>query len=164
MLWEGCVACVQRILESQVRSSNSQFVSLLPFHVSIVELCVSDQYLLGGLGRTVFGMFNESLIPWTSIWSLSQWPRPECPTEAWITEGGQEPVSSASVNLTTESSIFSPVSDTKVAPGWQKDLGQALAKHLTSCGFESNLRGQPQCSSVGRVVMFWQVLMSSAKY
>ncbi|XP_073119211.1 copper-transporting ATPase PAA1, chloroplastic-like isoform X2 [Henckelia pumila] len=52
----------------------------------------------------------------------------------------QEPVSSASVNLTTETAIVWPVSDAKVEPGWQKDLGQALAKHLTICGFESNLR------------------------
>ncbi|XP_073023347.1 copper-transporting ATPase PAA1, chloroplastic-like isoform X2 [Primulina eburnea] len=52
----------------------------------------------------------------------------------------QEPVSSANVNLTTETAIVWLVSDAKVAPGWQKDLGQALAKHLTSCGFESNLR------------------------
>ncbi|XP_075520752.1 copper-transporting ATPase PAA1, chloroplastic-like isoform X2 [Primulina tabacum] len=52
----------------------------------------------------------------------------------------QETVSSANVNLTTETAIVWLVSDAKVAPGWQKDLGQALAKHLTSCGFESNLR------------------------
>ncbi|XP_073292560.1 uncharacterized protein [Primulina huaijiensis] len=52
----------------------------------------------------------------------------------------QEPVSSASVNLSTETAVVWPVSDAKVEPGWQKDLGQALAKHLTSCGFESNIR------------------------
>ncbi|XP_073292562.1 uncharacterized protein [Primulina huaijiensis] len=54
----------------------------------------------------------------------------------------QEPVSSASVNLSTETAVVWPVSDAKVEPGWQKDLGQALAKHLTSCGFESNIRDQ----------------------
>ncbi|KAK4401879.1 Copper-transporting ATPase PAA1, chloroplastic [Sesamum angolense] len=53
----------------------------------------------------------------------------------------QPQVSSASVNLTTETAIVWPVSEVKVAPNWQKDIGEALAKHLTSCGFKSNLRG-----------------------
>ncbi|KAL0422379.1 UNVERIFIED_CONTAM: Copper-transporting ATPase PAA1, chloroplastic [Sesamum latifolium] len=53
----------------------------------------------------------------------------------------QPQVSSASVNLTTETAIVWPVSEAKVAPNWQKDIGEALAKHLTSCGFKSNLRG-----------------------
>ncbi|KAK4438188.1 Copper-transporting ATPase PAA1, chloroplastic [Sesamum alatum] len=54
----------------------------------------------------------------------------------------QPQVSSASVNLTTETAIVWPVSEAKVAPNWQKDIGEALAKHLTSCGFKSNLRDQ----------------------
>ncbi|KAK6135438.1 hypothetical protein DH2020_030807 [Rehmannia glutinosa] len=49
-------------------------------------------------------------------------------------------VSSASVNLTTETAIVWPVSEAKVAPNWKKDIGEALAKHLTTCGFKSNLR------------------------
>ncbi|KAK2982335.1 hypothetical protein RJ640_009032 [Escallonia rubra] len=49
-------------------------------------------------------------------------------------------VSSASVNLTTETAVVWPVSEAKVAPNWQKILGDELAKHLTSCGFKSNLR------------------------
>ncbi|XP_052193142.1 copper-transporting ATPase PAA1, chloroplastic isoform X2 [Diospyros lotus] len=49
-------------------------------------------------------------------------------------------VSSASVNLTTETAIVWPVSEAKVIPNWQKHLGEILAKHLTSCGFKSNLR------------------------
>ncbi|KAG8368677.1 hypothetical protein BUALT_Bualt15G0070600 [Buddleja alternifolia] len=53
----------------------------------------------------------------------------------------QPQVSSASVNLTTETAIIWPVSEVTVAPNWQKDIGEALAKHLTSCGFTSNLRG-----------------------
>lgn len=53
----------------------------------------------------------------------------------------QPQVSSASVNLTTETAIIWPASEAKVAPNWQKDVGEALAKHLTSCGFKSNLRG-----------------------
>ncbi|XP_044490121.1 copper-transporting ATPase PAA1, chloroplastic [Mangifera indica] len=52
----------------------------------------------------------------------------------------QPQVSSASVNLTTETAIVWPVSEAKVVPNWQKELGEALAKHLTSCGFTSNLR------------------------
>ncbi|CAK7356983.1 unnamed protein product [Dovyalis caffra] len=52
----------------------------------------------------------------------------------------QPQVSSASVNLTTETAIVWPVSEAKVVPNWQKQLGEALAKHLTSCGFTSNLR------------------------
>lgn len=54
----------------------------------------------------------------------------------------QPQVSSASVNLTTETAIVWPVSDAKVVPNWKKQLGEALAKHLTTCGFTSNLRGQ----------------------
>ncbi|KAL2343799.1 hypothetical protein Fmac_005084 [Flemingia macrophylla] len=49
-------------------------------------------------------------------------------------------VSSASVNLTTETAIVWPVSEAKDAPNWQKRLGEALAEHLTSCGYNSSLR------------------------
>ncbi|BBN70211.1 Copper-transporting ATPase PAA1, chloroplastic [Prunus dulcis] len=49
-------------------------------------------------------------------------------------------VSSASVNLTTETAVVWPVSEAKVTPNWQKQLGETLAKHLTNCGFKSNLR------------------------
>ncbi|XP_022727190.1 copper-transporting ATPase PAA1, chloroplastic-like isoform X2 [Durio zibethinus] len=52
----------------------------------------------------------------------------------------QPQVSSATVNLTTETAIVWPVSDAKVVPNWQKELGEALARQLTSCGFKSNLR------------------------
>ncbi|KAK9174904.1 hypothetical protein WN944_026908 [Citrus x changshan-huyou] len=52
----------------------------------------------------------------------------------------QPQVSSASVNLTTETAIVWPVSKAKVIPNWQRQLGEALAKHLTSCGFKSSLR------------------------
>ena len=55
----------------------------------------------------------------------------------------QSQVSSASVNLATETAIVWPVSEAKVVPNWQKQLGEALAKHLTNCGFVSNLRGKP---------------------
>ncbi|KAG6782021.1 hypothetical protein POTOM_011408 [Populus tomentosa] len=52
----------------------------------------------------------------------------------------QSQVFSASVNLATETAIVRPVTEAKVVPNWQKQLGEALAKHLTSCGFISNLR------------------------
>ncbi|XP_012084586.1 copper-transporting ATPase PAA1, chloroplastic isoform X2 [Jatropha curcas] len=52
----------------------------------------------------------------------------------------QPQVSSASVNLTTEIAVVWPVSEAKVVPNWQKQLGEELAKHLTNCGFKSNLR------------------------
>ncbi|KVI01812.1 Cation-transporting P-type ATPase [Cynara cardunculus var. scolymus] len=51
-------------------------------------------------------------------------------------------VSSASVNLTTETAIVWPISEAKVTPNWQKVLGEELAKHLSTCGFNSNLRGR----------------------
>ncbi|KHN39225.1 Putative copper-transporting ATPase PAA1 [Glycine soja] len=55
----------------------------------------------------------------------------------------QPQVSSASVNLTTETAIVWPVSEAKNAPNWQKQLGEALAEHLTSCGYNSSLRDVP---------------------
>ncbi|KAL2460432.1 Cation transport ATPase [Abeliophyllum distichum] len=54
----------------------------------------------------------------------------------------QPQVSSANVDLATETAIVWPVSEVKVAPNWRKDLGETLAKHLTSCGFKSDLRDQ----------------------
>ncbi|CAI9765364.1 unnamed protein product [Fraxinus pennsylvanica] len=51
-------------------------------------------------------------------------------------------VSSANVDLATETATIWPVSEAKVAPNWRKDLGEALAEHLTSCGFKCNLRDQ----------------------
>lgn len=54
----------------------------------------------------------------------------------------QPQVSSANVNLATETAIIWPVTEAKVVPNWQKELGEMLAKQLTSCGFQSNFRGQ----------------------
>lgn len=54
----------------------------------------------------------------------------------------QPQVSSASVNLATETAIVWLVSEAKVVPNSQQELGEMLAKQLTSCGFQSNLRGQ----------------------
>jgi Cu2+-exporting ATPase len=54
----------------------------------------------------------------------------------------QPQVSSASVNLTTETAVVWPVDEAKILPNWQKVVGDALANHLTNCGFASNLRGE----------------------
>ncbi|KAI8032239.1 HVA22-like protein a [Camellia lanceoleosa] len=62
-------------------------------------------------------------------------------------------VSSASVNLTTETAIVWHVSDAKVIPNWQKQLGDTLAKHLTSCGFKI-----PFCSNTKSLVTLWLVI------
>lgn len=53
----------------------------------------------------------------------------------------QPQVASASVNLATETAIVWPASEAKVVPNWQKEVGEILAKQLTTCGFESNFRG-----------------------
>eukprot|EP00268_Persea_americana_P038610 TRINITY_DN3822_c0_g4_i4.p1 TRINITY_DN3822_c0_g4~~TRINITY_DN3822_c0_g4_i4.p1 ORF type:complete len:864 (-),score=166.65 TRINITY_DN3822_c0_g4_i4:1755-4109(-) len=52
----------------------------------------------------------------------------------------QPQVSSASVNLTTETAVVWATPEVKGMENWQQQLGEKLAKHLTSCGFKSNLR------------------------
>ncbi|KAK7412158.1 hypothetical protein VNO78_03607 [Psophocarpus tetragonolobus] len=52
-------------------------------------------------------------------------------------------VLSADVNLTSETAIVSPV---PVAPTALKQLGEELARHLTTCGFASSLRDQEDSS------------------
>lgn len=54
----------------------------------------------------------------------------------------QPQVTSANVNLATETAVVWPASEAKAVPNWQKELGEMLAKQLTTCGFQSNLRGQ----------------------
>ncbi|CAN0874996.1 Copper-transporting ATPase PAA1, chloroplastic [Linum grandiflorum] len=54
----------------------------------------------------------------------------------------QPQVYSASVDLTTETATVWAVSEAKTVPDWKKQLGHALANHLTSCGFTSNPRGE----------------------
>nr|GMD02761.1 copper-transporting ATPase PAA1, chloroplastic-like isoform X2 [Ipomoea batatas]GME09272.1 copper-transporting ATPase PAA1, chloroplastic-like isoform X2 [Ipomoea batatas] len=54
----------------------------------------------------------------------------------------QPQVSSATVDLTTATATILPVSEAKAVAGWQKQLGEELAKHLTSCGFKSDFQGQ----------------------
>lgn len=60
---------------------------------------------------------------------------------------GQPQVSSASVNLASEIAIVYPASEEKTAPDWQKQLGEALAEHLTNCGFSSSLQGISKLSA-----------------
>ncbi|XLT12325.1 hypothetical protein HN51_058015 [Arachis hypogaea] len=50
-------------------------------------------------------------------------------------------VSSATVNLTAAKAVVSAVSEEKGSPNWQKQLGEALAQHLTNCGFNSTFQG-----------------------
>ncbi|OVA14196.1 Cation-transporting P-type ATPase [Macleaya cordata] len=52
----------------------------------------------------------------------------------------QPQVASASVNLATETAIVWPVPEAKARQNWQQQIGETLAKHLTNCGFNSNLR------------------------
>ncbi|XP_041011781.1 copper-transporting ATPase PAA1, chloroplastic-like isoform X2 [Juglans microcarpa x Juglans regia] len=63
----------------------------------------------------------------------------------------QPQVSSANVNLVTETAIVWPVSEAKVTQNWQQQLGEALANHLTSCGFKSNLRVAGQGAIEGEI-------------
>ncbi|MED6195354.1 hypothetical protein PIB30_037093 [Stylosanthes scabra] len=51
-------------------------------------------------------------------------------------------VSSATVNLTAAKAVVSAVSEEKGSPNWQKQLGEALAQHLTNCGFNSTFQGE----------------------
>ncbi|URE15938.1 E1-E2 ATPase, partial [Musa troglodytarum] len=52
----------------------------------------------------------------------------------------QPQVSSANVNLATETAIVWAISEAKVMPNWKQQLGNRLAGHLTTCGFKSSLR------------------------
>ncbi|XP_058771742.1 copper-transporting ATPase PAA1, chloroplastic-like [Vicia villosa] len=55
----------------------------------------------------------------------------------------QPQVLSATVNLASETALVSPLlSEDKTPPNWQKQLGETLANHLTTCGFATTLRGQ----------------------
>ncbi|XP_038887264.1 copper-transporting ATPase PAA1, chloroplastic-like [Benincasa hispida] len=54
----------------------------------------------------------------------------------------QPQVSHASVDLASETAIVWPVAEAKITPNWREELGVALAKHLTTCGFSSKVQGQ----------------------
>ncbi|XP_068636857.1 copper-transporting ATPase PAA1, chloroplastic [Aristolochia californica] len=52
----------------------------------------------------------------------------------------QPQVSSASVNLAMETAVVWIKPEVQVSENWKEQVGEALAKHLTNCGFKSNLR------------------------
>ncbi|XP_042463609.1 copper-transporting ATPase PAA1, chloroplastic-like isoform X1 [Zingiber officinale] len=49
-------------------------------------------------------------------------------------------VHSATVNLEQQTAFIWAAPEAKVKEDWQQELGEQLAKHLTTCGFESNLQ------------------------
>lgn len=50
----------------------------------------------------------------------------------------------ASVNLATESAVVKVSLGSELIPGnTKRDVGEALAKHLSSCGFKSSVREEP---------------------
>lgn len=51
-------------------------------------------------------------------------------------------MASANVNLETATAIVLPVSEATTTPNWKKVIGEDLAKHLTTCGFTSTLKGK----------------------
>ena len=55
---------------------------------------------------------------------------------------GQPPVSHATVDLASETAFVWLVAEAKITPNWREELGEALAKHLTTCGFSSKAQGQ----------------------
>ena len=51
-------------------------------------------------------------------------------------------MSHASVDLASETAVVWPAAEAKITPNWREELGEALAKHLTTCGFSSKVQGQ----------------------
>lgn len=55
----------------------------------------------------------------------------------------QPQVKEATVDLATESAVVQIATEPVAASGWEavkRQLGESLAKHLTSCGFKSSLK------------------------
>lgn len=61
----------------------------------------------------------------------------------------QPQVTSASVNLATETAVVWVVPEANAAENWKHFLGEKLANQLTTCGFKSNLRGN-SCSKISQ--------------
>lgn len=61
---------------------------------------------------------------------------------------GQPRVASASVNLATQTAVVWVVPEVRVMKNWEKDLGENLANHLTSCGFTSCVRDISQKGNI----------------
>ncbi|KAG0607893.1 hypothetical protein M758_8G062900 [Ceratodon purpureus] len=66
----------------------------------------------------------------------------------------QPQVTGATVNLATETALVRVKSESVESNGWEKikrQLAEALAKHLTTCGFKSTVRGEQDGKDGGRV-------------
>ncbi|XP_078157367.1 uncharacterized protein LOC144553145 [Carex rostrata] len=59
----------------------------------------------------------------------------------------QPQVSTATVYLENETAVVWPVEAVKSAEDWQKQLGEKLANHLSTCGFKSHLHGEENKSA-----------------
>ncbi|XP_022922942.1 copper-transporting ATPase PAA1, chloroplastic isoform X1 [Cucurbita moschata] len=101
----------------------------------------------GGLGggdanKFVSGSAEEvsSLLPNVIILDVGGMTCGGCAASVKRILENQPQVSSASVNLTTETAVIWPVPAVKDSPNWLKQLGETLANHLTRCGFASSLR------------------------
>lgn len=68
-------------------------------------------------------------------------------------------MSSAHVNLTSETAIVSPAPEEKTGAIGLKQLGEELAQHLTTCGFASTLRGMVFYTVVVSFCFHYGVLM-----
>lgn len=77
----------------------------------------------------------------------------QCSCYCKITKQAQ--VSSASVNLTTETAVIWPVPEVKDSPHRVKQLGETLANHLTRCGFASSLRGQSSSFIMDNIIVIY---------
>ncbi|KAL0546501.1 hypothetical protein IC582_016411 [Cucumis melo] len=101
----------------------------------------------GGLGgeygnKFVSGSAEEisSLLPSVIILDVGGMTCGGCAASVKRILENQPQVSSASVNLTTETAVIWPVPEVKDSPHRVKQLGETLASHLTRCGFASSLR------------------------
>ncbi|CAK9322119.1 unnamed protein product [Citrullus colocynthis] len=101
----------------------------------------------GGLGgrdgnKFVSGSAEEvsSLLPNVIILDVGGMTCGGCAASVKRILENQAQVSSASVNLTTETAVIWPVPEVKDSPHRVKQLGETLANHLTRCGFASSLR------------------------
>ncbi|XP_038876702.1 copper-transporting ATPase PAA1, chloroplastic [Benincasa hispida] len=102
-----------------------------------------DGGLGGGKGnKFVSGSAEEgsSLLPNVIILDVGGMTCGGCAASVKRILENQPRVSSASVNLTTETAVIWPVPEVKDSPHRVKQLGETLANHLTQCGFASSLR------------------------
>lgn len=53
----------------------------------------------------------------------------------------QPEVAAATVDVETATAVVWMTPEAKATKDWQKQLGEKLANHLTTCGFQSHLQG-----------------------